>query len=319
MSMCRTCGVEDICCLMMDPKNGLSDGNFHCLDCWRKCTGGLPTTQCIQLPAICSQCNMKGPLFMWDPYDKWSDLHFYCKNCWALRGCDLPGKSLMTWLGKLELQHVASKFANHNTHSPLSNVYVTDFGFPKSGMLVHQTFQALSSCLETYGAHVVNNIDATCKRSTILEQLGLAIDDKIAMVVWGSPHPNSFTDLLAGSDLNYANGNNAYKQAAFDMLVSKWPECKCYMPAPKYYNLPGAVPLVVSSACGLQYFPMASSESSYQRLCKEEDAMVVCNSPEWSKVDLRSEVQQVLENNDGKIIFFGEYICTLSFFCCVPR
>lgn len=278
----------------------------------------------MELPAsVCHQCKeTRQDLLAYDPHDAMSDLKYYCTQCWKASCGAVPGKTLMGMPDVDDFAGWLEPWWNTGDEKPLAKVFVTDFGFPTPRMLVHQTFSGLSSVLVSHGATVVNNVDAASSRTTILTALGLPMDTQVGLVVWGSPHPNTFCDIIPQDTLQaHASGNRAYKEEAVSMLANTWPEADVYMPAPKYYGFANAKKLRVPSWHGLQYYPMASSQSSYQRLCDEEHTVVLAHekyeNPEELEVNLAKKVKAAL-GRDEHVLFFGEYICTLSFSCCMP-
>ena len=283
----------------------------------------MPSGSFLSLPGLCASCSdQRGTannLYMYDPYDEMSDQQFYCKECWQKSGIPVPGKALLQWFSQRQWSQIYMHARRRSVagSSRLSNVYITDFAFPSKASLVFQAKDALSSALQSHGANVHDGVDATASRESILSQLGLGQDEHISLVVWGSPHPHSFTEILP-QDAITERSNAGYKSAAFDMLKSKWPSSCCVVVAPNYYGLPGAIPLKVPPQHEVQYWPMASSSSSYQRLCDENHIIALTNMPGLTSMVLRTLVQSIVKIG-GKVIFFGEYICTLSFTCCIPN
>jgi len=301
------------------PRQPSSDHEFHCPTCWQKFSGGVPERSVSYPPAACALCDgADEALYMWDPYDACSDLAFYCQGCW-LRSCGLvPGKALF-WPCRAAREEPERVASSPHAHSAYKNVLGTDFGFPTPGMLVHSNFLENTKAMQRLGVRLQNRIDATAPRAEILCALELSVEQRVGLVCWGSPHPNSFTELLPRQDLR-TSSNSEYKASMFEFMKRQFPEANVFMPCPRYYNLPGARFMKLDAVGDVRYEPMASCTNSFQRLASE--AMVLADGPDVDAkaetVDLRMAVQDCLRRHEV-VIFFGEYICSLSYCAVMPR
>lgn len=306
---CATCAARVRCYKLM---NGNSDDNFHCEACWRA-FGGVPHGSVVLPPTGCESCAATGQtVYMLDPYNESSTITWHCVDCWKSFG-GVPDKALMwPWAAgpTFPLEHTPSTM--------LSTVFVTDFGFPQPHMApVFHVFEHRKIALQHQGAHVINHVDAT-DAEAIRRDIG-----EPWLVIWGSPHPNTFNELFAKHLLDGLGGT--YKAAAMDYMKASYPGSNVVMPHPSCYELPGATRMAVPTVRGVRYTPMASSKDALQRLCPPSKVMVVASGPdvdgcldESGVFDLRGLVQRGIAK--GKlIIFFGEYICELSYTCCLDN
>ena len=97
------------------------------------------------------------------------------------------------------------------------------------------------------------------------------------LVIWGSPHPNNFSDIPALAEMRYTS-NGAYKRLAFELLKQRYPNANIAMPHPHYYALDGAVGMETPCIRGVRYQPMASAQDSYLRLCTPEQTKVLAGA-----------------------------------------
>ena len=95
------------------------------------------------------------------------------------------------------------------------------------------------------------------------------------------------------------------------------------MPHPSYYELPGAVHIRSDTIDGVTYVPMASQTDCLQKLCNPSDVMATYHGwfAEQFIVDgilnMRDLVQCAITRG-YHVTFMGEYICDLSYVCCMP-
>jgi hypothetical protein len=244
---------------------------------------------------------------MLDPYNQASTLTWHCVRCWDNYG-GVPGKAVAyPWpLGA---------FVNDSPTRKLANVFVTDYGFPKQHMIpAHTVYLRRTQALIHHGATVLDHVDATNGTDTMSK-----IGGRPWLVVWGSPHPNTFNDLFP---LFNPDGltNKEYKASVVAALKEQYPGANIVMPHPSYYDIDGAVVLSLPPSDGVTYTPMASGTDTLQRLCAPENVRATYYGSEVegaiteSGLNLRALCQHGIAT--GKcIIFMGEYVCDLSYVC----
>ena len=272
------------------------------------------TNKFVELPpSTCYSCRSEpsatDPLFMLNPWYPNSLLTWHCERCWKYHCGSVPG-AVTQWPADRCTSNARPIGLD------LSTVYVTDFGFPQPGMWpVYQVFKQRTGLLEAAGVHIINNVDATNAKANV-DKFG-----EIWLCVWGSPHPNSFTEILPSTDVaapNFTNGE--YKSFIFRWMIQAYPQSNIVMPHPSYYELDGAVPMEVHKIRNVTYAPMASCTNLYLRLCGPAETKALCHGSDvvytsTGTVDLRATVQRGLAKRKT-IVFFGEYTSELSFTCC---
>lgn len=165
------------------------------------------------------------------------------------------------------------------------------------------------------GAVILNNVDATNGAETMAK-----IGGKPWLVVWGSPHPNTFNDLFPKLQIGNSVTTRSYKQSVVGVLHEEFLGANVVMPHPSYYNLDNTVKVVLPCVNGVRYSPMASCEDALQRLCSPDDVLATFAGHDVEQfitdgaLHLRALCLHGLRNGK-KIIFMGEYICDLSYVC----
>ena len=120
-------------------------GSEMCIrDRRKECRGHMPSGSFLVLPGLCASCcDPRGTAnhsYAYDPYDKVSDQQFYCNECWQKSGIPVPGKALFQWFSQRQLTHIYTRCRSVADSSTLSNVYITDFAFPR--LPTSSTYQA---------------------------------------------------------------------------------------------------------------------------------------------------------------------------------
>ena len=287
MASCNGCLFVGACYKLM-PSNASSDGLFYCMDCWSE-FGGLPLQYVESSPTCCRSCSTSnGVLWMMNPSNPLSTCTFHCTECWNEYGGVPPKAVGFPW--------PAGVAVSGPERSVLSNVSVTDFGRTEPGIFQYHTacMQKLA-VLEHNGATCHNFVDATNGKA-VLDQLGI---DRVDVAAWGS-----------GSMMLCVE------------LMKQYPGAAIIMPHPAYYMIEGAVPVILPCVDGVQYTPMVSMDDCLMRLCKPNQVMATYNGDfvDGSIINgtlwLRNLIKRAIM--EGKcVVFFGEYICDLSYVCCM--
>ena len=310
MASCNGCQFIGAC-YKLRPSNASSDGLFYCIACWSD-FGGLPLEYVESSPTSCRSCSTSyGVLWMMNPGNALSTGTFHCTECWRLHG-GVPAKAVgFPW--------PAGAAVSGPPRSVLSNVKVTDFGWPEEKMVQpHTVCMQRQAILKHYGATCHNFVDAT-NGTAVLEQLGI---DGIDVAVWGSPHWRTFNTLFPDLDPTRFETNGDYKAIIVPELMKQYPGAAIVVPHPAYYMLEGAVPVTLPCVDGVQYTPMVSMDDCLMRLCKPNQVMAtyhgdfvdasIINGTLW----LRNLIKRAIMERK-RVVFFGEYICDLSYVCCM--
>ena len=128
--------------------------------------------------------------------------------------------------------------------------------------------------------------------------------------------PLTDADLVSDA-LPTPNGRNDV-----GVLRDEYPGANIVMPHPSYYNIADTVKLNLPVVNGISYMPMASCTDALQRLCPAGDVKAMCHGEDVARhvsnnvLDLKALCEEGVRCGK-KIVFFGEYICDLSYVCLI--
>ena len=106
------------------------------------------------------------------------------------------------------------------------------------------------------------------------------------------------------------------------VLRDEYPGANIVMPHPSYYNIADTVKLSLPVVNGISYSPMSCCTDVLQRLCPAGDVKAIWHGEDVARhvsndvLDLKTLCEEGLQSGK-KIVFFGEYICDLSYVCLV--